>query len=458
MKWTNKASFYHIYPLGFCGAPPVNTEDSPSHRILKIAEIAAHLRKMNIGAVYLGPVFDSSTHGYDTRDYNKIDMRLGTQEDFSSVCRTLHDAGIKVIVDGVFNHVGRDFWAFRDVMEKGASSAYCSWFYNLNFGGPSPMGDPFWYEGWEGHFELVKLNLKNPEVCAHILAAVGDWIDKYDIDGLRLDVAYSLDFDFLNKLCSFARSKKPDFWLMGEVIHGDYSRYINENLLDSTTNYECYKGIYSSHNDKNYFEIAHSIARQFGNGGSGGIYNGIFTYNFVDNHDVTRIHSILRDKRHISNVYTLLFTMPGIPSVYYGSEFGIDGEKQNGSDAALRPALNIADYDQNCALVRHIGALAMMKKALSPLWSCVYEQVILKNKEFVFKRRNGDEELFVILNIDDSCAEHYIPCGYTLFDLETGEKFESDGGSVCVKTESCASRVLGCEKMMGELQNGFCSN
>ena len=454
-NWTKNSVFYHIYPLGACGAPMHNSETEPQHRILKLTDWIPHLKKMNIGAVYFGPIFDSSNHGYDTRDYNKIDLRLGSEEDFSKLSSSLHRAGIKVVVDGVFNHVGRDFWAFRDVRQKGSASPYCGWFANLNFGGSSPMGDSFMYEGWEGHYELVKLNLSNPEVTEHILSAVGGWIDKYDIDGLRLDVAYSLDFDFLRRLSAFVRSKKPDFWLMGEVIHGDYSRFINPELLDSTTNYECYKGIYSSHNDKNYFEIAHSIARQFGSGVGGGIYNGIITYNFVDNHDVTRIHSILHDKEHIYNVYTLLFTMPGVPSVYYGSEFAINGEKRSG-DAALRPELNISDFDNNSPLVRHIGALAAMKRTLTPLADGVYEQVILKNKEYVFKRRNADGEIFAVLNIEDGPVTHNIPCGYTLYDLETGESFKSENGAVLITTESRRSRVLGSENMMGAIQNGFC--
>lgn len=457
-NWTKNSVFYHIYPLGMCGAPPHNSEVEPQHRIRKLLDWVDHLSTMNIGAVYFGPVFDSSNHGYDTRDYNKIDMRLGTDADFAELCQKLHKNNIRVVVDGVFNHVGREFWAFSDILKHGASSAYCSWFANLNFGGPSPMNDPFWYEGWEGHYELVKLNLRNPEVVEHILSAVGSWIDKFDIDGLRLDVAYCLDFDFLRRLSAFVRSKKPDFWLMGEVIHGDYGRFINPELLDSTTNYECYKGIYSSHNDKNYFEIAHSIARQFGNGGNGGIYNGIVTYNFVDNHDVTRLHSVLRDKNHMENVYTLLFTMPGVPSVYYGSEFGIDGEKRNGSDAELRPELNLEDFDCDTPLIRHISALAKMKRTLTPLADGVYEQLVLKNKEYSFRRKNADGEVFVMLNIDEGTAVHTLDCSYTLYDLETGESFCAENGCVAVFTESCHSRVLGSEKMMGAIRNGLCGN
>ena len=238
-----------------------------------------------------------------------------TEHAFRTVCGRLHESGIRVVLDGVFNHVGREFWAFRDVQQNGRGSRYCGWFHNLSFGGGSPMGDPFWYDACEGHFNLVKLNLKNPEVVDHLLGAVGSWIQDFGIDGLRLDAADCVDPDFFRRLRSFCKEKKPDFWLMGEIIHGDYNRWAEDpEMLDSRQQtYECYKGIYSSHNDKNYFEIAYSLNRQFGDGG---IYKNIYTYNFVDNHDVNRLASVLRNPEHLENAYTLLFTMPGAPSVY----------------------------------------------------------------------------------------------------------------------------------------------
>ena len=223
---------------------------------------------MNISAVYLGPVFESVEHGYDTIDYKLVDNRLGTNDDLKEVCKALHEAGMKVILDGVFNHVGRDFWAFKDIQEKGQGSQYCDWFANLNFGGSSPCGDPFWYEGWNGFYNLVKLNLRNPAVCDYLIDAVDYWINEFDIDGIRFDAADCLDFDFIKRIHYFTKGKKNDFWLMGEIIHGDYNRWANSEMFDSVTNYECYKGIYSSHNTKNYFEIDYSINRQFGSNGA----------------------------------------------------------------------------------------------------------------------------------------------------------------------------------------------
>lgn len=442
-SWVNSSVFYHIYPLGFCGADRIHTDNTVNHSILKIIDWIKHFKKLNINALYLGPVFESSSHGYDTRDYEKIDSRLGDEEDLKKVSEKLHDSGIRLVLDGVFNHVGREFFAFSDVIKNKQNSPYCDWFVNLSFNGQSPFGDPFWYEGWEGHYELVKLNLKNSAVSDYLINAVLGWIVKFDIDGLRLDVAYMLDQDFIRKLSQAVKNVKPDFWLMGEVIHGNYAMYVGDGLLDSVTNYECYKGLYSSHNDKNYFEIAHSIIRQFGDGGNGGIYNGMTTYNFVDNHDVTRLASILKNKTDINNVYTLLFTMPGVPSVYYGSEFAIEGVKEkNGSDDVLRPELKLSDFDDNTELCRHIAALSKMKKTLSALSDGYFKQILLQNRVFAFMRKNSTNEVFVALNIDKTEASVTLPCSYDLIDAETKEIFKSVDSKVVVNIPVSSGRVL----------------
>ncbi len=440
-KWTDKAVIYHIYPIGFCGAPSINDGGETVSRINKVIDWIPHLCSLNVSAVYFGPVFESAEHGYDTSDYMKIDRRLGSNEDFELVSKKLHENGIKVIVDGVFNHVGRKFWAFTDVQQNGHNSRYCSWFKNLNFGGHSPMGDNFWYEGWEGHYNLVTLNLQNPEVKDHIFSAVRMWIEKFDIDGLRLDVAYCLDPNFIKELRRFCTSLKPDFWLMGEVIHGDYSRFANPEMLESVTNYECYKGIYSSHNDRNYFEIAHSFMRQFGNGGNGGIYHGIKTYNFVDNHDVNRLASSLRNPEHIYNAYTLLFTMPGCPSVYYGSEWGVMGEKQHGNDAPLRPCIEISDMTDN-ALTAHISRLAKIRRILPVFENGAYHQMTLENKKYSYKRADGDNEVYILLNIEDFDTNFRFRANSDrLVDLLTGEIFTVNGDAdICVKSNT--GRIL----------------
>lgn len=400
-SWAKKAIFYHIYPLGFCGAPFENAQQKEEeNRIQKVIEWIPHFKSLGINAIYLGPLFESRSHGYDTTDYRKIDKRLGSNEDFKLVCKKLHEADIKVVVDGVFNHVGRDFFAFKDLQENGRASKYKDWFHHISFEVRSPMGDSFYYDAWEGHYELVKLNLQSEEVRQYLLQAIGEWIDEFEIDGLRLDVAYCLDENFLRVLKQFVKDKKEDFWLMGEIIHGDYSRLIKPHLLESTTNYECYKGIYSSHNEKNYFEINYSLNRLFS---QGGLYEGFDLYNFVDNHDVERLASILKEKKHTENVYTLLFTMPGIPSIYYGSEWKLEGKKDKGSDEGLRPALDLLEMlklDQK--LARHICELSRIKKQYEVLTEGLYEQIIVKNEQLVFARTCGTSKVYVALNLADS--------------------------------------------------------
>lgn len=441
-SWVNEAVFYQIYPIGFCGAPEYN-DCKQEYRLDKIKEWIPHLKKLNVNALYLGPVFDSTKHGYDTKDYYKVDTRLGDNASFKSICDELHKNGIKIVLDGVFNHVGREFWAFKDVQEKGQSSEYCSWFHNLNFGGGSPCGDPFWYEGWNGHYELVKLNLRNPAVVDHLIGAVGMWMDEFGIDGLRLDAADCVDFDFFRRLRSFCKEKRSDFWLMGEIIHGDYSRWANPEMLDSVTNYECYKGIYSSHNDHNYFEIAHSLQRQFANGG---IYKNIYTYNFLDNHDVNRLASNLKDKRHLENCYTVLYTMPGAPSIYYGSEWGIEGQRTWNSDAVLRPCLDINNIpNKNDALNEFLGKLGFLRRNLPAIKYGNFENTVIKNEQLVFCRRSEGQTIYVAFNLCDSeqSIGFNVDHGYsTLTDvLNNNENFAATG-YVDIRIPANSARIL----------------
>ena len=350
--WAYESVFYQIYPLGFCGAPREN-DGVTVDRISKVTDWLDHIKAAGADAIYMSPVFESDSHGYDTRDYTKIDCRLGSNADFAAMCRKLHEKGLRIVLDGVFNHVGRGFWAFRDVREKKWDSPYKDWF-NINFGGNSPYNDGFWYEGWEGHYELVKLNLRNPAVVDHILGCIRGWVEEFDIDGLRLDVAYLLDADFIRRLRSFCDGLKPEFFLVGEMIHGDYNRVVGDGLLHSCTNYECYKGLYSSFNSMNMFEIIHSLKNQFGPE-PWCRYRGKNLLCFVDNHDVTRVASILSNPSHLPLIYGLLFAMPGIPCVYYGSEWGAQAVKTPGSDDNLRPCFEGPVFN---GLTKQIAAFA----------------------------------------------------------------------------------------------------
>ena len=421
--WAYENVFYQIYPLGFCGAPFEN-DGVLEHRILKVNDWIPHIEKLGANAIYFSPVFESDTHGYNTRDYTKIDTRLGTNEDFQSVCKNLHKAGIKVVLDGVFNHVGRGFWAFQDVLEKRWDSPYKDWFH-ISFDGNSNYNDGLWYEGWEGNYDLVKLNLRNEDVIQHIFSCIKGWVEEFDIDGLRLDVAYCLDHDFLRRLRSFCDGLKPDFFLVGETLHGDYNQWMNDSMLHSVTNYECYKGLYSSFNSMNMFEINHSLLRQFGPD-NWTLYKGKHLLSFVDNHDVTRVASILSNENHLPLIYALAFGMPGIPCVYYGSEWGAKARKEEG-DPALRACFEKPEWND---LTTFISKLAEAKKHSNALNYGDFRSVLLPNRQCIFERKTDSERVLVAINADDQpfMAHFDAGCG-TAVDLITEETHDFGGGS-----------------------------
>lgn len=421
--WFHESVIYQIYPLGFCGAPE-NNDGALVSRILKVEEIIPHLVKLNVNAVYFCPVFESSAHGYDTVDYSKIDVRLGSNEDFKYLCEKFHENGIKVILDGVFNHVGRDYFAFRDVREKRYDSQYKDWF-RLSFDGNSGYNDGFWYEGWEGHYELVKLNLDNPQVREYLLNCVGEWIDYFGIDGLRLDVAYMLHRGFMGELSAFCKTKKSDFFLAGEMIHGDYNNIVCQGLLDSATNYECYKGIYSSFNSMNMFEIGYSLNRQFGKE-NWCLYRGKHLISFVDNHDVTRLASVLTNKNHLIPAYGMLFAMPGIPCIYYGSEWGIEGRKEEG-DKALRPEIKSVEFN---SLTEFVSKAAKVHRESKALCYGGIEVLHTTNHQLVFERAFEGERIIVMINASENeYTAHFNANAGCGTELLSGEHFDFGAGS-----------------------------
>lgn len=433
--WFDEAVIYQIYPLGMCGAPAGNsdfTEDGlkwqdeqrDMHRILRVLDWVEHISKLGADCVIFNPVFDSDAHGYDTRDYKVIDARLGTNEDFKKVCDALHAHGIKVMLDGVFNHVGRGFKAFRDVCGKKWDSPYKDWFH-ISFDGNTNYNDGFWYESWEGCNELVKLNLSNPEVKACLFDAVRSWVDEFDIDGLRLDVAYLLDRNFLRELRGFVKGLKPDFALMGETLHGDYNIWMNDEACDSVTNYECYKGLYSSFNSANMHEISYSLNRQFGSE-NWCLYTGKHLMSFLDNHDVSRIATVLMDKNQLKPLYGLLFGMPGVPCVYYGSEWGVEGDKSNG-DAALRPDIEKPEWNE---LTDWISRLAKARKSSKALQYGSYNNLCVQPKQLIFERSVDGERVIVAINADSNTyhADFNANAGRAV-DIVTQKEHDFGGGS-----------------------------
>lgn len=400
--WYERGVFYHMYPLGMTGAPRHNDATEVTNRFAELLQWILHIRSLGCNAIYIGPLFESTSHGYDTRDYKLVDRRLGDNESLKDFVKQCHDSGIRVVVDGVFNHTGREFFAFKDIQEKKWDSPYKDWYKGVNFDWQGPCGDPFGYDAWQGHFELPCLNLFNPAVRSYLFDVIRFWVDEFDIDGIRLDCANVLDFNFMKEMRQETARMKEDFWLMGEVIHGDYSRWVNPQMLHSVTNYELHKSLYSGFNDHNFFEIAHNVRRLEAIGRQ--------LYTFVDNHDEDRIASKLKLKEHLIPIYLCLFTLPGIPSIYYGGEWGVEGKRTSTSDEALRPAIPISQSDErNCELTQFIRAVGRIHDENEEFHGGRYQELLLTNRQYAFARHGADSVIITAVNNDGNDVEIDVP-------------------------------------------------
>ena len=433
MAWYDEAVFYHIYPLGLTGAPTKNPYTAPVERLDGLHPWLEHIKGLNFNALYIGPLFQSVGHGYETTDYYTLDSRLGTNETLKRFVRRAHELDIRVVLDGVFNHVGRDFFAFRDLLQHREGSEYASWFCNVNFHGNNRFGDGLRYDNWGGDDALVKLNQHNPAVRDYISNVIRFWVREFDIDGIRLDAADVLDHGFMQVLRSVANEVKPEFWLMGEVIHGNYSMWVNDRTLHCVTDYQLHQALFSGHNDHNYFEIAHTVDR---------IYKmNLRLYSFVDNHDVERIWTKLREKAHFLPVHILLYTLPGMPSIYYGSEFGIEGRKTPGSDASLRPALDLNQFRFHnlSGLIATLGKIRQTNKVL-----CYgdYTQLHLTNTQYAFSRSCGQWDVLVAVNNDSAPATFGLraKCGSYIGGL-SGVKVTAQNGRIHFTVSGNAGEV-----------------
>ncbi len=397
MSWGRSVSFYHLFPLGCLGAPRANPGTGEAvPRLANLEPWLDHVAALGLGGLLLGPVCESATHGYDILDLRRVDRRLGSDADLARLVASAHARGIKVMLDGVFNHVGRGHWAFQDVLAKGRESRFAAWFV-LDFDRPGPRGESFHYETWRGHDILVTLDTRNPETREYLLATAEGWIDAYGIDGIRLDAADVLALDFQAELAARCHAKRSDFWLLAEAIHGDYRRWTGAGN-DSVTNYILHKALWSAFNDGNMFELAHTLDRQFGPKGT---LCGLPLATFLDNHDTRRIASKLRHAAHLAPLQALLFALPGVPFVYYGSEAGIVGEPHPAEhDWPLRPELQPGDLAAlpHPELVQLTATLAQARAAHPALREGDYRALHVAPRTFAFLRRAGESLALVAVN------------------------------------------------------------
>lgn len=427
---------YHLYPLGFTGANQMENDGRQVQTLSSIIELIPHLESLNISTLLLGPVFESESHGYDTRNYHHIDRRLGADEDLKALVRACHSVGIKVMLDCVFNHIGRSHEIFTDLQSKGQGSKYSGWIQGLNFDNNSAYNDGFAYESWDGHEHLVKLNLDNHDLQTYLLETTIGWVDTFAIDGLRMDAADVMSKDFLKALTLRLKGYKEGFMMLGEVVHGDYNQWLTQGALDAVTNYEVYKGLYSSLNDANYYEIAYALNRQFG---SEGVYPSTAMYNFVDNHDVNRVSSRLTSEAKLYPLYIMLYTMPGIPSLYYGSEFGQKGEKSNHHDCNLRPSWTEVKKE-NQAIYETICRLSKINKEQVAIREGGYQQLHIDHEVIAYKRQWEGQDVYVFINAKGQ--DTYIPTPMVhgdFYDILNDVPYSAEGG---IELNSHWGRIL----------------
>jgi len=406
--WANHAVFYHLYPLGFLDAPPQNDlEAQPVPRLAGLRDWYDHLERLGVTAIYLGPVFESGSHGYDTVDYFAIDRRLGDMALFRQLLDELHGRGLRVILDGVFNHTGRGFFAFQDILKNGRNSQYQSW-YHINWAGNSSYGDGFAYESWEGHEALPKLNLANPDVRSYLFEVARMWLVDVGIDGWRLDVAYELPIDFLWEFRRTCKEVRPDCFLLGETIRGDYRTWVAPDLLDAGTDYQLYESLVRSFNDGNFADLRAGLDRA--RHVDYGLYKELALVNFLSNHDVTRIRSRLKDERHVYPALILLLTTPGIPALYYGDEVGMRGRKEDGDPALRRPMPQPADWPEYGAdILRETLRLVRLRHEHHVFADGRYASLYGQGPHFAFLRAHTREIAVVAINADDAPVSLTLP-------------------------------------------------
>ncbi|MEE3752765.1 alpha-amylase family protein [Mycobacterium intracellulare] len=388
--WVQHAIWWQVYPLGFVGAFPVPQSNEPpqpdEHRLRRLVDWLDHAIELGASGIALGPIFASRTHGYDTTDHYRIDPRLGDDADFDHLVAEAHRRGLRVLLDGVFNHVGVDFPRHREAAEDDAAAR---WF----------RGRPGRFHTFEGHDGLITLNHDNPDVVDYTVEVMAHWLGR-GADGWRLDAAYAVPQQFWASTLPRVRERYPQAWFVGELIHGDYAAVVGAATFDSATQYELWKAIWSSLNDGNFFELDWALQRH------NDFLSRFAPLTFIGNHDVTRIASRMENPAHAAHALVLLLTIGGVPSVYAGDELGFRGVKEErfGGDDAVRPEfgsppLQLDDVGvETWALHQYLVGL---RRRHPWLHAASTTALRLENRHYIYETRNGDDALLVVLNIDD---------------------------------------------------------
>jgi cyclomaltodextrinase / maltogenic alpha-amylase / neopullulanase len=446
-SWAAETIWWQVYPLGFTGAPTAPAGAPPDRardgsRLRRLEPWLDYAADLGCTGLLLGPVFASLTHGYDTTDHFRIDPRLGDDADFDRLAGAARQRGLRIVLDGVFNHVGRGFARFAEAQAGGPDSAAARWFLPRRGADGSVS-----YETFEGHDQLVTLNHREPAVAAYVTAVMNHWLDR-GASGWRLDAAYAIPPAFWLEVLPLVRDRHPAAWFTAEMIHGDYARYAADSGIDSVTQYELWKAIWSSLNDRNFFELAWALGRHDG-------FLDVFTpLTFVGNHDVTRIASRLGDERHLGHALAVLFSVGGTPAVYYGDEQGLRGVKEDraGGDDAIRPAYRAGPDHLPAAgwpVYRMHQELIGMRRRHGWLAAARTTVAHLTNRALALQARSdGGTRVITLLNVDDSAQEFPLDLS-GLVTTETLGAGTEDGGPATVPAHSW--RIIVADPGAGEV-------
>ncbi|MGY1813941.1 alpha-amylase family glycosyl hydrolase [Blastococcus sp. SYSU D00820] len=398
--WVQDAIWWHVYPLGFVEAEKEAVE-AVTHRLGRLEAWLDYVLELGANGLLLGPVFASQTHGYDTVDHRRIDPRLGDEDDFRALVDAAHARGLRVLLDGVFNHVGRGHPAFRALAEQGPSAPTASWF-RLRQDRWQPGTEPA-VDVFEGHAQLVALDHSSPAVEDLVAEVMTHWLDR-GADGWRLDAAYAVPPAFWARVLPRVRAAHPDAYVVGEVIHGDYAGIVRASGMDAVTQYELWKAVWSALNDGNLFELAHALQRH------DGLLGTFVPMTFLGNHDVTRLASRLTDERHVAHALTVLMTVAGTPSLYSGDEQAFRGVKEDraGGDDAVRPPFpatpaELAPFGETTFRLHQ--ELIGLRRRHRWLHRARTRTLHLANEQFAYESRGDVGRLVVALNLADAAVE-----------------------------------------------------
>jgi cyclomaltodextrinase / maltogenic alpha-amylase / neopullulanase len=406
-NWIERAIWWQVYPLGFVGAErEASACADVTHRLGHLIAWLDYAVNLGASGILLGPIFASSTHGYDTIDHFRIDRRLGDESDFNALVKAAHDRGLHIVLDGVFNHVGREHPLFQRAIANGPHSPEASWF-RLTRSADGAAGEEPDYATFEGHRQLVALNHDEPTVADYVERVMSHWLDR-GADGWRLDAAYAVPRRFWTRVLPAVRTRHPDAYLFGEVIHGDYAGFVRDTGVDSVTQYELWKAIWSAMNDRNCFELAWAMERH------NAMLDTFVPQTFIGNHDVTRIASQLLDERHLAHALVILMSCGGLPSIYAGDEQAFRGIKEHraGGDDAIRPAFPTTPADLapfGWPIYRLHQELIGLRRRHPWLYKARSRVTELHNTDLVFEAFHEENRLWVALNLADAPIVRAIP-------------------------------------------------